>query len=74
MFTKKRKSLDTILSSFNKTIEDLETLKSGNKAQVATNTAIIANLNVHNSALLTEHDAAHNVHQNLSALVSGKKT
>jgi hypothetical protein len=66
----KKKKLTDILSSFTKTIQDLEDLKVRNKQQIADNDVVIIYLGAKNDELNKEHEAAHAVHTKISALIS----
>lgn len=69
---KKRLSLTSITAGFSKVVADLEALKAQNKADIATHNAKIAELQGTIGTLQTEHDQAHAVHTNISALLKTK--
>ncbi len=65
----KKKNLSEILSGFQKTIEELNELKDRNTLQVVSNNDTINTLEIKNSSLKTETDAADKVLTNLSKLI-----
>lgn len=67
---KSRKSLETILSSFTKTLNDLEALQSANAKEVAENEVKLSALRLENHELNEEGNQAAKVHAKLTELVS----
>lgn len=65
----KPKSLQGILASFNKVIEDLKTLQTHNNSTIDTNIKTIDTLKAANTQLATEAEQAKNVEANLSKLI-----
>ncbi len=68
--TKNRKSLNDILSTFNKAIADIDELLAGNGEEIQSNNAEICELQETNLTLLAESASAAKVQQRLSELVA----
>lgn len=68
----KSKSLDSILSSFTKTVEDLKSLVSKNDAAVASNKERIASLQSENVALAAESVQAGEVIASINKLIGSE--
>jgi hypothetical protein len=66
----KKKTLDSILSDFTKTISKLEGLINTNNDKASSNSHVISQLEKDNHLLLTEADKAEAVRQKLISLVS----
>lgn len=66
----KRKSLEGILSSFTKAINDLDSLVSQNTAEIAANDAVVQKLNLASAKLQGEADDASAVRKKISDLVT----
>lgn len=67
--TKTRKSLNDILSTFNKAIEDLAALQNGNGDEIAENSETIVELQEKNRALVSESETAAKVQKRLSDII-----
>lgn len=70
MFGMKPKSLDDILGSFNKTLNDLEALITSNDAKASANSAKIEDLFTENNALIAEAAKAERVVSRIKELVA----
>lgn len=64
------KSLDQILATFNKTLDDLKKLQEGNNKVVDQNNARISYLKACNNELTVEAQRAANVQAKLSELIA----
>jgi hypothetical protein len=69
MFTKK-KSLESILSTFTKTVEDLGVLQEFNFRDIENNTKSIDALTAINNRLRTENERAAKVEEKINSLLS----
>lgn len=67
---KKTKRIGDILSSFNDTIKDLQTLEAGNATQVERNIKTIESLNQSNDGLQVESTRAAAVRSRITEFVS----
>lgn len=65
---KVQKKLHEIVATFTDVIEELKELKARNMAQKRVNDAKIRALEQHSAELNSEHDKAHNIHENLERL------
>ena len=66
----KKKPLDTILGSFNKTLAELDNLISVNKASIENNELQIGTITRLNTTLQEEKDKAEQVHEKLTNLLN----
>lgn len=69
-FSVQKLTLDSILSDFQKTIDDLETLIEMNSAKEASNADQIYRLEDENVSLMKESHQANNVLKNLRGLIN----
>jgi hypothetical protein len=65
-----RKSLDNILSGFNKTLEDLKALQEKNEADRVEKSAKVIELESEMKSLVTESAKAAKIHAKISEIVS----
>jgi len=65
----KAKTVDSIVSTFHKTIADLETLSESHKGKMIENNLKISYLNLQNSNLSSEKDRADEISKKIRALV-----
>lgn len=65
-----RKTLDSILSGFNKTLDELQKLQNENTKVVQTNCAKVASLNLDSDERLSENKKAATVQAKIADLIS----
>jgi hypothetical protein len=65
----KKKSLDSILSSFTKVVEDLKVLQQDNAKAIYRNEAVINNLKTENLTLESESERASKVQDKINSLL-----